>query len=160
MTLRQCQVFFHFYLAGIISHRCVGFPLRFHPLYDKIIISAGMVELADTLDLGSNGIAVQVQVLLPAPQKGQFVLRRIGLFARSVLWAREEMRRIVGCFAVKQSQTLAAHFASHCAKHSTSLLHLAGKPYFTYNRRTPPVAAIFLTPPPHYRIIPLGGVDK
>lgn len=26
-----------------------------------------MVELADTLDLGSNGIAVQVQVLLPAP---------------------------------------------------------------------------------------------
>ena len=38
-----------------------------------------MVELADTLDLGSNGIAVQVQVLLPAPQKGQFVFRRIGL---------------------------------------------------------------------------------
>ena len=28
-----------------------------------------MVELADTLDLGSNGIAVQVQVLLPAPPK-------------------------------------------------------------------------------------------
>ena len=28
-----------------------------------------MVELADTLDLGSNGIAVQVQVLLPAPNK-------------------------------------------------------------------------------------------
>lgn len=54
-----------------------------------------MVELADTLDLGSNGIAVQVQVLLPAPQKGQFVLRRIGLFARSVLLTREEMRRIV-----------------------------------------------------------------
>ena len=95
MTLRQCQVFFHFYLAGIISHRCVGFPLRFHPLYDKIIISAGMVELADTLDLGSNGIAVQVQVLLPAPQKGQFVLRRIGLFARSVLLTGERIRRIV-----------------------------------------------------------------
>ena len=54
-----------------------------------------MVELADTLDLGSNGIAVQVQVLLPAPQKGQFVLRRIGLFARSVLLTWEVMRRIV-----------------------------------------------------------------
>ena len=26
-----------------------------------------MVELADTLDLGSNGLAVQVQVLLPVP---------------------------------------------------------------------------------------------
>ena len=54
-----------------------------------------MVELADTLDLGSNGIAVQVQVLLPAPQKGQFVLRRIGLFARSVLLTEEKIRRIV-----------------------------------------------------------------
>lgn len=160
MTLRQCQVFFHFYLAGIISHRRAGFPLRFPHLCDKIILFAGMVELADTLDLGSNGIAVQVQVLLPAPQKGQFVLRRIGLFARSVLWAREEMRRIVGCFAAKYLRTLAAHFTSRCAKHSTSLLHLAGKPYFTYNRCTPPVAAIFLTPPPHYRIIPLGGVYK
>ena len=52
-----------------------------------------MVELADTLDLGSNGIAVQVQVLLPAPQKDQFVLRRIGLFARSVLWAWEALHR-------------------------------------------------------------------
>ena len=31
---------------------------------------AGMVELADTLDLGSNGFAVQVQVLLPAPYYG------------------------------------------------------------------------------------------
>ena len=31
-----------------------------------------MVELADTLDLGSNGIAVQVQVLLPAPN-GVFI---------------------------------------------------------------------------------------
>ena len=29
-----------------------------------------MVELADTLDLGSNGFAVQVQVLLPAPYDG------------------------------------------------------------------------------------------
>ncbi len=29
-----------------------------------------MVELADTLDLGSNGFAVQVQVLLPAPYYG------------------------------------------------------------------------------------------
>ena len=27
-----------------------------------------MVELADTLDLGSSGFTVQVQVLLPAPQ--------------------------------------------------------------------------------------------
>ena len=31
-----------------------------------------MVELADTLDLGSNGIAVQVQVLLSAPCHGVF----------------------------------------------------------------------------------------
>ena len=31
--------------------------------------NAGMVELADTLDLGSSGSAVQVQVLLPAPNK-------------------------------------------------------------------------------------------
>ena len=54
-----------------------------------------MVELADTLDLGSNGIAVQVQVLLPAPQKGQFVLRRIGFFARSVLLTEKKIRRIV-----------------------------------------------------------------
>ncbi len=30
-----------------------------------------MVELADTLDLGSNGLAVQVQVLLPVPEKKQ-----------------------------------------------------------------------------------------
>ena len=28
-----------------------------------------MVELADTLDLGSNGLAVQVQVLLPVPYR-------------------------------------------------------------------------------------------
>ena len=28
---------------------------------------AGMVELADTPDLGSGGLSVQVQVLLPAP---------------------------------------------------------------------------------------------
>ena len=28
-----------------------------------------MVELADTLDLGSSGLAVQVQVLLPAPNQ-------------------------------------------------------------------------------------------
>ena len=35
----------------------------------NIIPSAGMVELADTLDLGSNGLAVQVQVLLPAPYR-------------------------------------------------------------------------------------------
>ena len=30
---------------------------------------AGMVELADTLDLGSSGSSVQVQVLLPAPKQ-------------------------------------------------------------------------------------------
>ena len=30
---------------------------------------AGMAELADALDLGSSGIPVQVQVLLPAPNK-------------------------------------------------------------------------------------------
>ena len=35
----------------------------------KIIINAGMAELADALDSGSNGRkAVQVQVLLPAPK--------------------------------------------------------------------------------------------
>ena len=50
-------------------HLRAGFPLRFPRLCDKIILFAGMVELADTLDLGSNGIAVQVQVLLPAPDK-------------------------------------------------------------------------------------------
>ena len=69
MTLRQCQVFFLIYCAEIISHAPAGFPLRFPRLCDKIILFAGMVELADTLDLGSNGIAVQVQVLLPAPNK-------------------------------------------------------------------------------------------
>ena len=67
MTLRQCQVFFLICCAEIISHAPAGFPLRFPRLCDKIILFAGMVELADTLDLGSNGIAVQVQVLLPAP---------------------------------------------------------------------------------------------
>ena len=33
---------------------------------------AGMVELADTLDLGSNGYPVQVRVLLPAPENDKF----------------------------------------------------------------------------------------
>ena len=32
-----------------------------------LILYAGMVELADTPDLGSGGLSVQVQVLLPAP---------------------------------------------------------------------------------------------
>ena len=38
----------------------------------------GMAELADARDLGSGGLPVQVQVLLPAPKK-QFVLLH-GLF--------------------------------------------------------------------------------
>ena len=45
---------------------------------------AGMVELADTLDLGSSGSSVQVQVLLPAPSNRplliQFVSLRVGYF--------------------------------------------------------------------------------
>ena len=87
--------FFSFFIRLYNPHLCTGYPLRFLPLCDKMMLFAGMVELADTLDLGSNGIAVQVQVLLPAPQTDQFVFRRIGLFARSVLWTREEIRRIV-----------------------------------------------------------------
>ena len=54
--IRQCD-----------PHLYAEFSLRFLPLCDRITLFAGMVELADTLDLGSNGIAVQVQVLLPAP---------------------------------------------------------------------------------------------
>ncbi len=83
-----------------------------------------MVELADTLDLGSNGIAVQVQVLLPAPQKGQFVLRRIGLFARSVLLTREEMRRIVKLLRSDVSANVGStlHFTLCKAQYFTSSL--------------------------------------
>ena len=36
-------------------------------LYTFNSIFAGMVELVDSVDLGSTGIAVQVRVLLPAP---------------------------------------------------------------------------------------------
>ena len=37
---------------------------------NKVLISAGMAELADALDSGSSEVTfVQVQVLLPAPKK-------------------------------------------------------------------------------------------
>ena len=88
MTLRQCQAIFQKNLKKGISKRFnlpVGFSLRFHPLYDKIILYAGMVELADTLDLGSNGIAVQVQVLLPAPRRRELRMVRGGIFSLSFL---------------------------------------------------------------------------
>ena len=45
-----------------------------------MMLFAGMVELADTLDLGSNGIAVQVQVLLPAPRRRELRIVCGGVF--------------------------------------------------------------------------------
>ena len=38
------------------------------------IFLAGMAELADALDLGSSGLSVQVQLLLPAPLTNLFEL--------------------------------------------------------------------------------------
>ena len=56
-------------------------------LYTFNSIFAGMVELVDSVDLGSTGIAVQVRVLLPAPSpfaiidtmvaKGDFLILRL-----------------------------------------------------------------------------------
>ena len=48
----------------------------------KMISSAGMVELVDSVDLGSSVLDVQVRVLLPAPNQKEdqgppFVLLRI-----------------------------------------------------------------------------------
>ena len=44
-----------------------------------------MVELADTLDLGSNGYPVQVRVLLPAPRKKPLLsIDKWGFFELSV----------------------------------------------------------------------------
>lgn len=46
-----------------------AFSLTTEKPHDKIqnILSAGVVELVDSVDLGSSGIAVQVRVLSPAP---------------------------------------------------------------------------------------------
>ena len=47
-----------------------AFSLTTEKPHDKIqnILSAGVVELVDSVDLGSSGIAVQVRVLSPAPK--------------------------------------------------------------------------------------------
>jgi hypothetical protein len=51
--------------------------LQSHFIFDKIkatvkillLFYAGMVELADTPDLGSGANSMQVQILLPAPSR-------------------------------------------------------------------------------------------
>ena len=65
-----------------------AFSLTTEKPHDKIqnISSAGVVELVDSVDLGSSGIAVQVRVL--SPKKGQAVW--LVLFSvKSTFWVGE-----------------------------------------------------------------------
>ena len=50
---------------------CIGLPHR---------VYAGMAELADAPDLGSGSIGVQVQVLLPVPEKDSGLDTILSLF--------------------------------------------------------------------------------
>ena len=56
-------------MMGANDLSSVYFRLTTTCLRDKITPYAGMVELVDSVDLGSSGLAVQVRVLLPAPNK-------------------------------------------------------------------------------------------
>ena len=58
------------------------------PICDKMrLANAGVAELADALDLGSNTFGVQVQVLLPVPNRNNpnFVIA-YGVFGFSVFF--------------------------------------------------------------------------
>ena len=64
--------------------------------YAIIYSNAGMVELADTLDLGSSGSAVQVQVLLPAPAPHE-IFDFVGSPFIEILGRNEFALRELGC---------------------------------------------------------------
>ena len=66
--------------ASRFPKEAVRFALTEWGVCDKIISLAGMVELADTLDLGSSGYPVQVQVLLPAPSRSKLCIACSGFF--------------------------------------------------------------------------------
>ena len=77
-----------------------AFSLTTEKPHDKIqnILSAGVVELVDSVDLGSSGIAVQVRVLSPAPSKG---------YKKDV---SPETPDFIGGFAVSTAEKTASDF--------------------------------------------------